>query len=160
MPPVPLLPKKTSLSFDKMLHDYGEFVQVLPVKIPGFQTSPGLTEWQGQSLHPDMCHALRVWPHQNDTGGFFVAVLEKSADPRSQADNAPIDTPQRLTVNEERTPWLTLLSDQFGIDPAHFDDYVVFREGRRGVYIANHDQQPPQKTEARRSGYAIHAHRR
>ncbi len=138
-------PEENELIVDTMLQDYGEFVRLLPAEIPGFQTSQGLTAWQGQSLHPDLKHAIRVWPYQNDTGGFFVAVMEKTDDPRSQADNPPIDEPQLLNVTEEREPWLTILADQFGIDPTHFDDFVIFRESRRGVYIANRDQQPPQK---------------
>ena len=138
-------PEENELIVAAVLKEYGEFVRLLPADIPNFKTSPGLTEWQGQELHPDLHHAMRVWPHQNDTGGFFVAVMEKLEDPRMQAENAPVDEPQALTVAEEREPWLTILLDRFGIEPANFDDYVIFREGRKGVYITNRDQQPPQK---------------
>ncbi len=138
-------PEENELIVDAMLQEYGDFMRLLPADIPGFNTSPGLTEWEGQVLHPDLHHTMRVWPHQNDTGGFFVAVMEKFADPRSLADNAPVDEPQALNITEEREPWLTILSDRFGIDPAHFDDYTVFREGRTGVYITNRDQLPPEK---------------
>lgn len=138
-------PEENERIVNTILQEYGEFVRLLPAEIVGLKSSPGLTEWQGEQLHPDLHHAIRVWPHQNDTGGFFVAVLEKLEDPRMQAENTPVAEPQTLIVNEERQPWLTILSDRFGIDPAHFDDYVIFREGRKGVYITNRDQQPPQK---------------
>lgn len=52
-------------------------LRLLPARVDGLLGSPGLTEWQGRSFTPDMERALRVWPHHNDTGGFFVAVLEK-----------------------------------------------------------------------------------
>ncbi|NHZ71887.1 MAG: RNA methyltransferase [Aquificales bacterium] len=138
-------PEENELIVDAMLQDYGDFIRLLPAEVPCFQTSPGLIEWQGQALHPDLHHALRVWPHQNDTGGFFVAVMEKFADPRSMADNALVEESQALVVTGEREPWLSILSDRFGIEPANFDDYVIFREGRKGVYITNANQQPTLK---------------
>ncbi len=38
--------------------------------------SPGVTEWDGASFDPSVTRAKRIYPHQNDTGGFFVAKLE------------------------------------------------------------------------------------
>jgi len=38
--------------------------------------SPGITEWQGESFDPTVRRAKRIYPHQNDTGGFFCAKLE------------------------------------------------------------------------------------
>ncbi len=43
------------------------------------ETSPGVTEWEGAEFHPDVAKAHRVYPHQNDTGGFFCAKLEVTA---------------------------------------------------------------------------------
>jgi hypothetical protein len=40
---------------------------------------PGVTRWNGRELSPELTHCLRVWPHHQDTGGFFMAVLEKDA---------------------------------------------------------------------------------
>ena len=36
----------------------------------------GLREWQDQEFDPQVTKAKRVYPHQNDTGGFFTAKLE------------------------------------------------------------------------------------
>jgi len=43
---------------------------------PPLQTSPGVTEWEGETFDPSVEKAHRVYPHQNDTGGFFCAKLE------------------------------------------------------------------------------------
>ncbi len=48
-----------------------------PIEHEGLTVAPGLREWNGQYLRPDVRHAARVWPHQNDTGGFFVACLRR-----------------------------------------------------------------------------------
>ena len=37
---------------------------------------PGLTEWDGDSFDESMRKAKRIYPHHNDTGGFFCAKLE------------------------------------------------------------------------------------
>lgn len=39
--------------------------------------SPGVTSWQSKRLRDDLVHAVRLYPHQNDTGGFFFACLRK-----------------------------------------------------------------------------------
>ena len=37
---------------------------------------PGVTEWGGEAFDPSVRKARRIWPHRNDTGGFFCAMLE------------------------------------------------------------------------------------
>jgi NOL1/NOP2/sun family putative RNA methylase len=37
---------------------------------------PGITEWNDHRFDAAVEHAARIYPHQNDTGGFFVATLE------------------------------------------------------------------------------------
>lgn len=54
-------------------------VELKPITIEGLRFSPGLTAWGARAFSSTMTRALRIWPHQNDTGGFFVAVLHKKA---------------------------------------------------------------------------------
>lgn len=37
---------------------------------------PGVTEWHDQTYDPSVERAARIYPHLNDTGGFFIATLE------------------------------------------------------------------------------------
>ena len=37
------------------------------------QSSPGLTAWADEQYDPSLERARRTYPHQNDTGGFFIA---------------------------------------------------------------------------------------
>ncbi|MCP4658659.1 MAG: RsmB/NOP family class I SAM-dependent RNA methyltransferase [bacterium] len=55
-------------------------VRLRPARINGFRCAPGLREWEGTRLSHGMDRTMRVWPHHNDTGGFFVAVLERTAE--------------------------------------------------------------------------------
>jgi NOL1/NOP2/sun family putative RNA methylase len=52
-----------------------EDCRLVPFETP-LETSPGVTEWEGETFDPSVEHAHRVYPHQNDTGGFFCAKLE------------------------------------------------------------------------------------
>ena len=39
--------------------------------------SPGVTRWHNKRLRDDLVNAVRLYPHQNDSGGFFFACLRK-----------------------------------------------------------------------------------
>ncbi|MFD1587140.1 RsmB/NOP family class I SAM-dependent RNA methyltransferase [Halorientalis brevis] len=40
------------------------------------ESAPGITEWQGRTYDDSVREAKRIYPHHNDTGGFFCAKLE------------------------------------------------------------------------------------
>jgi NOL1/NOP2/sun family putative RNA methylase len=44
------------------------------VDVP-LDASPGVTEWLGETYDKRVSRARRIYPHQNDTGGFFCAKL-------------------------------------------------------------------------------------
>ncbi|THE64960.1 RsmB/NOP family class I SAM-dependent RNA methyltransferase [Salinadaptatus halalkaliphilus] len=41
--------------------------------------APGLTAWEDETFDSTLERAARIYPHHNDTGGFFVAKLEVTA---------------------------------------------------------------------------------
>ncbi|ELY95855.1 RsmB/NOP family class I SAM-dependent RNA methyltransferase [Natrialba taiwanensis] len=45
----------------------------------GLEYAPGLAEWDGETFDAALERAARIYPHHNDTGGFFVAKLEVTA---------------------------------------------------------------------------------
>ena len=57
-----------ALSFD---------ARVVPVELDGLVWRPGLDQFEGMTFRPELVHSMRVWPHEQDTGGFFVAVIER-----------------------------------------------------------------------------------
>lgn len=50
-------------------------VRMVDVDLP-LESRPGVTEWKGESYEASVRKARRIYPHHNDTGGFFVAKLE------------------------------------------------------------------------------------
>lgn len=137
-------PEENELVVNTILREAGDALRLLPSKVPGLQISPGLTAWQGQTLHPDLCYASRIWPHQNDTGGFFVAVLEKvdvvqpgDSSPGSWIDIQPEDSSPGSMVD--------YVTERFGMDTAVFDQYTIVLWSKRGSYLVNRDLQLPRK---------------
>jgi len=55
-----------------------EPVEVVDYDLP-LECVDGLTDWEGESFDPQVANAKRVYPHHNDTGGFFTAKLEVTA---------------------------------------------------------------------------------
>lgn len=54
-----------------------ESIVLKRINLNGLKTGKGITEWNGQIYDKEVEKCMRIWPHQNDTGGFFVARMEK-----------------------------------------------------------------------------------
>ncbi len=91
-------PEENELIVAEALEASAGRLTLLPVTVQGLATSPGVTRWLGRELDASLARCLRVWPHSNDTGGFFVAVLEKAADAACVAEPASA----RLALTQRR----------------------------------------------------------
>lgn len=74
-------PEENECVVDTVLERFGGDVRLVPASVPGFNAAAGVTAWGGRRLDARLADTLRVWPHSNDTGGFYVAVLERVAGP-------------------------------------------------------------------------------
>ena len=54
-----------------------ESIDLKRINLNGLKTGKGISEWNGQIYDKEVEKCMRIWPHQNDTGGFFVARMEK-----------------------------------------------------------------------------------
>jgi precorrin-6B methylase 2/NOL1/NOP2/fmu family ribosome biogenesis protein len=120
----------------------GDGIEIVPASIPGFSTAPGLTSFEGQQWSKEMTHCMRVWPHLNDTGGFFVAVLEKKITGRAHFA-MPGVTPQDNrferfeadTVDEEAREQWAFVRERFGLDEEMLSEYQLLRPATRRMYL-------------------------
>ncbi|MFB6119031.1 RsmB/NOP family class I SAM-dependent RNA methyltransferase [Halosegnis sp.] len=69
-------PEENEAVLDYALEEYD--VSVRNIEVP-LETRSGVTEWGGDTYDPAVARARRVYPHLNDTGGFFCAKLEVRA---------------------------------------------------------------------------------
>lgn len=54
-----------------------ENAEMVKVTLPGLKTSPAVMEFKKDKYHPSVNDAIRIWPQDNDTEGFFVAKIRK-----------------------------------------------------------------------------------
>ncbi len=45
--------------------------------VPGLKSHPGLTTWADRAYDSSIERCLRIYPHDNDTDGFFLALIQK-----------------------------------------------------------------------------------
>jgi NOL1/NOP2/sun family putative RNA methylase len=127
-------------------------VRILPVSLQGLKTTAGLTSWEGESFQDDLQHTIRIWPHLNDTAGFFIALLEKMGGDSPEAVNPPeVRHPGFRTapgstqqVLEDAARMFDILSDRFGIARTDFNGLKLLKKSRRDIYGVAADHQPPQ----------------
>ncbi len=65
----------------------------LPLELPGLAAREGIVVWEDQEFHPMVKNALRIYPHLNDTGGFFLSLIRKggkSYPPKKQRDEVTL----------------------------------------------------------------------
>jgi NOL1/NOP2/sun family putative RNA methylase len=141
-------PDENELVVAAILEEYAGRVRLVPAAVPGLRTAPGVTGWQGQGLDPALAGCLRIWPHHNDTGGFFVAVLEKDPD-------APWETepePAALAAEPDDGEWIDGLSCHFGLPADLWPGYRVHRQTSRGLHLTAADHAPPAAAPGEASG--------
>ena len=47
------------------------------IELPGIKTMPGITRWNNLEFNSELDKSIRILPHHNDTGGFFIAKIKK-----------------------------------------------------------------------------------
>ena len=52
--------------------------KIIPVKLKGLKVSKPVMEFDGVKYHKDIRKAIRIWPQDNDTEGFYVAKIKKN----------------------------------------------------------------------------------
>lgn len=140
-------PEENELVVDAILREFAGDLELLPAVCPGLTTSPGLTRWGDQVLDPSLARCLRLWPHHNDTGGFFVALLEKRAGlPPQEEEPLPALGP------EPDGAWQHALAERFGIAPELWTGFTAYRQSRRGLNLVPVDHHPPQSPRPEVSG--------
>ncbi|MCD6381916.1 MAG: NOL1/NOP2/sun family putative RNA methylase [Candidatus Aenigmarchaeota archaeon] len=70
-----LAPEENEEVIDYAVKNFG--LKVEKVRPKALKFRKGIREWKGKKYDKEVENALRIWPHDNDTEGFFVAKLRK-----------------------------------------------------------------------------------
>ncbi len=144
-------PEENELTVAGILAEYSGVVRVVPAKIAGLMTAPGLTHWAGRGLPAELAHCLRIWPHHNDSGGFFIAVLEKDAGTAAGPEPEPAGFDPA-----DGDAWLPELAAHYGLPHDYWAGFRAHRQTRRGLHLMAADHHPPAWPKAEGSGLFFH----
>ncbi len=119
--------------------------RIVAGEMPGWRWSPGLKKWQGAQFRSDMENAIRIYPHQNDTGGFFIALIEKTDDlrrPGAQVKEVTNVYTSARVKPVDSAPLFEFIETRFGIKRAIFSEYEIFRTNSKEASLRNRDHFP------------------
>ncbi|EIC21951.1 tRNA/rRNA cytosine-C5-methylase [Thiorhodovibrio frisius] len=148
-------PEENESIVSRVLEEQAGRLALRPVAVEGLTTSPGLTAWGGQQFDASLVHCLRLWPQRTDTGGFFVAVLEKEGDaPQSEQASEPVSEPvsgqeseswafAKLLTPAEDDHWLPALAEHYGWPVDIWRGLMAHRQTRRGLHLLAADHAAP-----------------
>ncbi|WP_295442846.1 RsmB/NOP family class I SAM-dependent RNA methyltransferase [uncultured Thiodictyon sp.] len=140
-------PEENECTVADILAEYPEQLRLVPIAVPGLVGSPGLTHWDGRDLPTELAGCLRIWPHHNDSGGFFIAVLDKDGAAQAEPD------PTTATLDpSDGADWLPDLADHYGLPTDWFKHLRAHRQSRRGLHLMAADHCPPAVPRAEGSG--------
>lgn len=71
-----LSPEENEEVVDSLLRTY-ENAKVMKIDIPNIKTRAGIEEWEGKRFNEEVKNCIRIYPHDNDTEGFFIAKIKK-----------------------------------------------------------------------------------
>ncbi len=132
-------PEENEWVVSQLLKSSGRDLRLLPIAVPGLRLSPALPSWRGERFHPEIEKAVRLWPHQNDTGGFFVALLEKSPEAAAPRSGTAL---LREIPAPEVARWLL---EWHAIPPHALSGIIPHRRTGRGLHFAPVDHRPPKR---------------
>ncbi|MCI0396921.1 MAG: RsmB/NOP family class I SAM-dependent RNA methyltransferase [Chloroflexi bacterium] len=70
-------PEENEVAVHALLRKFGPALEIEPISLPLDNVRPGLTEWEGKALHPDLAHSVRILPTEV-MDGFYLCKLKKS----------------------------------------------------------------------------------
>ncbi len=148
-------PEENELVVADILAEQDGRLRLLPAsrsaQPPGLASGPGVIRWQGRVLPDELAHCLRVWPHANDTGGFFVAVLEKAAD----APCLPEPKSVALTLEASDADRCAAVAQYYGL-PEIGTRFRAHRQTRRGLHLVALDHAAPGAPPTQARGLFFH----
>ncbi len=133
-----LAPEENELVVRDILRECDGRVRLLRAEVRGFRTGPGVTRWAGEDLGSELEGCIRFWPHHNDTGGFFIAVLEKVAD-----STVALEAESAVLTAEPDSGWIEGLSERYGLPDQLWERFAIHRQTRRGLHLTAADHAPP-----------------
>lgn len=143
-------PEENECVVNRILQKYQDTLLLKPIHLKHFNFSAGIESWENDRFHESLKNTLRVWPHQNDSGGFYVALFEKKQSCLSEREKKQ----SLVTVipDDAKETVSKYAQENFGIHADVLKPYKFNHTSKRGIYITNADFKLPKGLEPDVSG--------
>lgn len=127
-------PEENEAVIDTILKQFANEITLIPITIPHFQFSPGITQWQGRTFDSNLRKTARIWPHQNNTGGFYIALLQKK-DTTEHPAKPTVDI--QIQSSDRIIQHIDIIKKRFHFPQQHLDQFHYLDHSKRGLYITS-----------------------
>lgn len=133
-----LTPEENEMVLNKLLEKYP--VEVLPIDLPIYHHE-GITKYNGKEFNPEISKAVRIFPWEVDSDGFFMVRLRKTGStiPPEQLKWKKSYVMTMHSADEtEIMEKLNYLREQFGISEEVFSNFKFLLK-RRDIFFVSND---------------------
>jgi NOL1/NOP2/sun family putative RNA methylase len=121
----------------RALSEAADRIRIVPITIDGLDTAEGISAWEGETFHPELKKAIRLWPHMNNTGGFFICLIQKTqTSNRRETEFNPYE-------EADLTPYRDAMFDRFGLAQKTIDQWHFIRASKKGLYATCKNNKVP-----------------
>ena len=135
-----LTPEENELLIDKVLQKYP--VDIEPVNIP-INHHRGLTHYKDEKLDSRLSQAIRIFPWEVESDGFFLVKLKKADETKALDQLKMKKHYSMIMINQPDKIFrekLEFLSGEFGIDKSVFSEYKFLLK-KNEIYFASAEWQ-------------------
>ena len=130
--------EENELIIDKILRKYP--VEICDIQIP-IKHKPGFIKYHGTNFNSDLAKAIRIFPWEADSDGFFLVKLKKTGSiPSDEESKWKKSYVMKMceSTDVEMVDFLNTLADEFGIDKSALANYkFIIKHG--DIYFVNSD---------------------
>ncbi|MDQ7009459.1 MAG: NOL1/NOP2/sun family putative RNA methylase [Candidatus Gracilibacteria bacterium] len=125
-----MTPEEDEMIVDFVLSNLGDFVEIVDWEVKGLKTTPGITSWKGEELHPDCKKSKKIWPHHNDTEGFFIAKFKKIAKINTDFNKEyfPKKSQEKILKSKDLKILFSQIKKRFNIDKTIFKKLSIIKK--------------------------------
>ena len=125
-----MTPEEDELIVDFVLYNFWKSIEIVDWKIEWLKTTPWITTWQWDELHPDVSKTKKIWPHHNDTEWFFIAKFKKvdKIDTDFIKEYFPKKSQEKALKSKELKILYSQIKKRFNTDKTVFQNMSIIKK--------------------------------
>ena len=125
-----MTPEEDEKVVNFVLDNLWDFVEIVDWNIKWLKTTPWVTSWEWQELHPDCSKSKKIWPHHNDTEWFFIAKFRKKASIKTDfiKEYFPKKSQEKLIKSKELKILHSQIKKRFNINKSVFKNMSIIKK--------------------------------